>query len=126
MGRLFISPVGVQLYFGVDPLFENQLLVLFELVTVFQALVLVLADQFTSNARALAHGFGLPVADFNLHHISLNPFINHNLAVMSIKTLSWASPERTVQSESERVFIRKSPMTYNPSFVRRISAPLYH
>ena len=65
MGRLFISAVGVYLYFGVNPLFENQLLVLFELVTVFQALVLVLADQFTSYARALAHGSVLPLAGFN-------------------------------------------------------------
>ena len=72
MGRLFISAVGVRLDFGVNSLFENQLLILFELVTVFQALVLVLADQFTSYARALAHGSVLPVADSNLSNISLN------------------------------------------------------
>ena len=47
-------------------------MVLFELVTVFQALVLVLADQLTSYARALAHGSVLPVADFNLRYLSLN------------------------------------------------------
>ena len=47
-------------------------MVLFELVTVFQALVLVLADQLTSYARALAHRSVLPVADFNLRYLSLN------------------------------------------------------
>ena len=72
MGRLFLSVVGVQLYFGVNSLLENQLLVLFKLVAVFQALVLVLADQFTTNARALAHRSFLPVADFNQYYIFLN------------------------------------------------------
>ena len=72
MGRLFISAVGVRLDFGVNSLFENQLLVLFELVTVFQALVLVLANQFTTYARAFAHGSVLPVADSDLCYISLN------------------------------------------------------
>jgi hypothetical protein len=43
-GRLFSTAVRVQLYFGVNSLFENQLLVLFEFITVFQTLVLVLAD----------------------------------------------------------------------------------
>lgn len=72
MGRLFLSAVGVQLYLGINSLFENQLLVLFELVTVFQALVLVLADQFTTYARAFAHGSNLPLVHSNLRYIYLN------------------------------------------------------
>ena len=41
----FSSVVNVNLYLGVDPLFEDELLVLLELITVLQALVLVLAHQ---------------------------------------------------------------------------------
>ena len=66
-------------------------MVLFELVTVFQALVLVLADQLTSYARALAHGSVLPVADFNLRYLFLNPvyrscfsnYVNKNIMMDS-------------------------------------------
>ena len=38
----------VNLYLGVDSLFEDELLVLLELITVLQALVLILADHLTS------------------------------------------------------------------------------
>ena len=44
----FSSVARVNLYLGVDPLFEDELLVLLELITVLQALVLILADHFTS------------------------------------------------------------------------------
>ena len=47
-GRLFSSVARVDLYLGVDPLFEDELLVLLELITVLQALVLILADHLTS------------------------------------------------------------------------------
>jgi hypothetical protein len=47
-GRPFFSTARVKLYLGVDPLFEDELLVLLELVTVLQALVLILADHLTS------------------------------------------------------------------------------
>jgi hypothetical protein len=40
--------VRVWLYFGVNPLFEDELLVFFELFTVFQALVLILTDHLTT------------------------------------------------------------------------------
>jgi hypothetical protein len=42
------STTRVKLYLGVDPLFEDELLVLLELITVLQALVLILADHLTS------------------------------------------------------------------------------
>ena len=47
-GRLFFIAVRVWLYLGVNPLFEDELLVFFELFTVFQALVLVLTDHLTT------------------------------------------------------------------------------
>ena len=42
---LFSSVARVNLYFGVDPLFENELLVLLEFITVLQALVFILTDH---------------------------------------------------------------------------------
>jgi hypothetical protein len=44
----FSSAARVNLYLGVDPLFEDKLLVLLELITVLQALVLILTDHLTS------------------------------------------------------------------------------
>jgi hypothetical protein len=48
MAAFFSSVTRVDLYLGVDPLFEDELLVLLELITVLQALVLILADHLTS------------------------------------------------------------------------------
>ena len=45
---LFFIAVRVWLYLGVNPLFEDELLVFFELFTVFQAFVLVLTDHLTT------------------------------------------------------------------------------
>ena len=45
---LFSSTSRANLYLGVDPLFEDEFLVLLELITVLQALVLILADHLAS------------------------------------------------------------------------------
>ncbi len=44
----FSSVATVNLYLGVDPQLEDELLILLELITVLQALVLILADHLTS------------------------------------------------------------------------------
>jgi hypothetical protein len=44
---------------GIDSLFENHLLIFFELFTVFQTLVLVLIDALTSQAGTFNHGTNL-------------------------------------------------------------------
>ena len=44
----FSSVAKVNLHLGVDPQLEDELLILLELITVLQALVLILADHLTS------------------------------------------------------------------------------
>ena len=47
-GRLYLIAMRVWLNLGVNTLFEDELLVFFELLTIFQALVLVLTDHLTT------------------------------------------------------------------------------
>jgi hypothetical protein len=74
-GRLFCSGVRVSLYLGIDSLFEDNLLVFLELITVFKALVFILADQLTTYARALYHCTVPPLLIGIMNPVLLKMFI---------------------------------------------------